>query len=76
MSWEAVLPWAFTLLCPLSMLWCMRSMGRQGSCHTSAAAPKAATHGDPRSEVLELRERLAELEARQAEVDARWGAKS
>ena len=75
MSWEAVFPWAFTLLCPLSMLWCMRSMGRQGSCHTSAADPKAGIP-DPRAEVVELRQRLAEMEARHAEVDARRGTKS
>ncbi len=76
MSWEAILPWAFTLLCPLSMLWCMRSMRRQDSCRSSSTDAGAGTPEDPRTEILELRQRLTELEARQAEPAAVWGPRS
>lgn len=79
MTWNTILPWAFTLLCPLTMLWCMRSMRGQGSCHAKPAAGEP--NGDAAQEIRQLRARLAEIEARQAEfsmpgADPTWGPRS
>lgn len=65
MNWNTILPWAFTLLCPLSMLWCMWSMRGQQACHAKSAA--GVPNDDAAREIRQLKARLAEIEARQAE---------
>jgi len=65
---RSVLPLMLIAICPLSMLFMMRSMGGHQSSQEPAA--KGSGTGNDQADVSSLRRELAELSARQAWISA------